>query len=423
VVYLWNGEVARSHESVVNSECKKKKKGRNATDNELQVTKYYLSSAINHLSFIIFHVLKKILVIASYQYIPYFSGGQKSIAQFLDYLGRVTDLTVVSVGENDPSLIKTYKHLAWLKKKSFSRYADISLASKLISLIKGEKFDLIIWEHPYYTWLASIIKKRTGIKTALHIHNIEYQRFKSTGRWWWWFLKIYEKWFFRLADQILFVSPDDKKFAIEKWKINESKCIEVAFGVEISEYPLDKEDCRQTVKTKHDIAADENILLFNGLLDYKPNLDALLVILKEINPLLFQYPGFRYKMIICGPRLPEELNELKEYADKNVIYAGFVEDVEMYFKAANLFLNPVQSGGGIKTKMVEAIAFGTTVITTETGAMGIHRNICGKKLIIVTDNRWNAFAEAIIDNAGNNEITPAFYYEYYYWGRIVKKIT
>jgi len=160
--------------------------------------------------------LRKILVIASYQYIPYFSGGQKSIAQFRDYLGKVTELTDVGVTENDPSLIKTYTHLAWLKKKSFSRYADISLVSKLTSLINAAKFDLIIWEHPYFTWLASIIKKRTGIKTALHIHNIEYLRFKSTGTWWWWILKIYEKWFFKLADQILFVSPDDKNFAIEK---------------------------------------------------------------------------------------------------------------------------------------------------------------------------------------------------------------
>ncbi|MFI5186101.1 MAG: glycosyltransferase family 4 protein [Chitinophagales bacterium] len=366
--------------------------------------------------------MKKILVIASYQYIPYFSGGQKSIAQFLDHLGRVTDLTVVSVAGNDPLLIKTYKHLGWLKKKSLSRYADLGLASKLTSLIKKEKFDLIIWEHPYYAWLANIIKRRTGIKTALHIHNIEYLRFRSTGKWWWRILKTYEKWFFKIADKIFFVSPDDKKFAIEKWKISESKCVELAFGVEISEYPTDKEICRQSIRTKHKIAGDEEILLFNGLLDYKPNLDALFVILKKINPLLIQNTGFRYKIIICGKRLPAELNELNEYADKNILYAGFVEDIEMYFKAADLFLNPVQTGGGIKTKMVEAIAFGTTVITTETGAMGIYRNICGKKLIVVPDDNWNLFAEAIIDHANNTEITPALYYDYYYWGSIVKKI-
>jgi hypothetical protein len=72
--------------------------------------------------------------------------------------------------------------------------------------------------------------------------------------------------------------------------------------------------------------------------------------------------------------------------------------------------------------MVEAIAFGTTVITTETGAAGIHRDICGKKLVVVPDNSWNDFARAITTNAGNMDVTPAPYYDYYYWGSIVKKI-
>src|SRR5262249_6651296 len=154
--------------------------------------------------------------------------------------------------------------------------------------------------------------------------------------------------FFKIADEILFVSPDDKKFAIERWGIEERKCIEVAFGVEISKYPDHKDSCKETVKAIHKISDDEKILLFNGLLDYKPNFDALIAILNKINPILFPYPNFRYKIIICGKRLPAALNELKEYADRNIIYAGFVDDIEMYFKGADLFLNPVQSGGGIK---------------------------------------------------------------------------
>ena len=366
--------------------------------------------------------MKKILVIAPYQYLPYFSGGQKSIAQFLDYLGKDIDLTVVSVPQNDPSLIKSYKFLPWLKEKSSSRYADRSLGSKLTSLIKDENFDAVIWEHPYYAWLARIVKNRTGIKTILHIHNIEYQRFRSTGKWWWWIMRSYEKWFFKKADLILFVSPDDKKFAIEKWKIDEQKCIEVAFGVEISHSPADKEQCKQRLKGTHNIANNERILLFNGLLDYKPNLDALMVILQAINPLLVSRNNFKYKIIICGKRLPGELRSLEDYADKNVLYAGFVDDIESYFKGADLFLNPVQSGGGIKTKMVESIAFGTTVITTETGAAGIHKDICGDKLVVVADDKWNDFAAAIIEHVDKNETTPASYYQYYYWGNIVKKV-
>ena len=144
--------------------------------------------------------------------------------------------------------------------------------------------------------------------------------------------------------------------------------------------------------------------------------------MNDINPLLLRQHEFRYKIIVCGKRLPASLNELRDYAGKNIIYAGFVDDIETYFKAADLFLNPVQSGGGIKTKMVESIAFGTTVITTETGAMGIHRNICGEKLIVVPDDNWDAFTNAIIENVHKKEPTPPAFYNYYYWGNIVKKI-
>lgn len=366
--------------------------------------------------------MKKLLVIAPYQYLPYFSGGQKSIAQFLDYLGRVTDLTVAGVPENDSSLMHSYKYTPILKSASPARYGDLSLVRKLTSLVRQEQFDAVIWEHPYYAWLASMIKKRTGVKTILHIHNIEYQRFRSTGNWWWRILRSYEKWFFKKADQILFVSPEDKNFAIKEWNIPPAKCVEVAFGVEISAVPGDRNKCQETIRTIHKINEDDKILLFNGLLDYKPNLDALLVILNQVNPLLLQHPTFRYSIIICGKRLPPELNELKEFAGRKIIYAGFVEDIELYFKGADLFLNTVQSGGGIKTKMVEAIAFGTTVITTETGAAGIHRSICGKKLVVVPDNDWDGFARAIVQYASNNDETPPAYYDYYYWGSIVKKL-
>jgi len=307
-------------------------------------------------------------------------------------------------------------------KKGFYRYINTSLVNKIATEIKKNNYDTIIWEHPYYAWLAYLIKKRTGIKTIAHAHNIEYQRFRSTGKWWWWILKGYEKWFFKKADLIFFVVPEDRDFAIEHWGIKKEKCIDTPFGIEIQSFPDDKPQCKKVIAAKHHIASNEKILLFNGLLDYKPNLDAVKVILNEINPKLLLRPNFKYKILICGKRLPGEMNELKEYTDKNIVYAGFVDDIEMYFKAADIFLNPVQSGGGIKTKIVEAIAFGTTVITTETGAAGIDKNICGNKLIIVPDNDWNAFAAAVIDNADKYEITPPSYYEHYYWGNIVKKL-
>ena len=94
---------------------------------------------------------------------PFFSGGQKFIAQFLEWLGKATELTVITVAENDFSLAKTYRTIPMLKR-SFSRYMDLGLVAKITALVRKEGFDTIIWEHPYYAWLAFRIKKEPGLK-------------------------------------------------------------------------------------------------------------------------------------------------------------------------------------------------------------------------------------------------------------------
>lgn len=365
--------------------------------------------------------MKKVLAIAPYPYLPFFSGGQKFIAQFFEWLGKEVDLTIISVAENDFSLAKNYKTIPLLKK-SFSRYYDRTLISKISALVKKEGFDTIIWEHPYYAWLAFRIRKRTGVRTIIHTHNIEYQRFRSTGRWWWPVLKAYEKKSFKKADAIFFITPEDKNFAITRWKIEKEKCIDLPFGIDITKYPEDKAACKDFVCQKHKLGKEEKILLFSGLLNYKPNIDALKIILGKINPLLLAQASFPYKIIICGKGLPEEMNCLKEYADKNIIYAGFITEIETYTKAVDIFLNPVQTGGGIKTKMVEAIAYGATVVSTESGAIGILKEVCGDKIIIVTDNDWEEFSRAINRNVDKPAITPPEYYNYYYWENVIKNM-
>jgi glycosyltransferase involved in cell wall biosynthesis len=361
--------------------------------------------------------MKKVLVIAPYSYLPYFSGGQKFIAKFLEYLAKDVNLTVVTVAENDFSLAK-YKYLPWLKKK-FSRYLDISLANRIVALIKKEKYDFVIWEHPYYAWAAFLVKKQTGIKTIIHSHNIEHQRFKGLGKWWWPILSGYEKWFFSFADYIFFITPADKQFAIEHWHVPKEICIDVPFGIELNEYPKDKQSCKKTIKSRHNISGEETIILFNGALNYKPNLEAVVAILEKVNPILLSNYAFKYKIIICGKGLPAEWNELKDYADKNIIYAGFVDDIDTYFKGADLFLNPVQSGGGIKTKMVEAIGFGTTVIATETGAIGIRADLSKSKLVVIHDDQWNLYADSIIQSAQELEATPQEFYQYYFYRNVI----
>ncbi len=269
-------------------------------------------------------------------------------------------------------------------------------------------------------WLGWLIKKSCNIPLVVHTHNIEYLRFKSVGKLWWPILMGYEKWVLNMADIVFCISEEDKQFMIKELSVKESKCHVITFGLPIPSIPNDKQVCSDTVRKLHNIDTKEAIILFNGQLNYGPNLNAVNDILNHINPLLLK-SGLAYKIIICGKFLPEELNGLKDYANKNIIYAGMVPDIELYFKAADIFINPVLSGGGIKTKLVEALGYNTTVISAATGAIGCDREASGDKLVVIKDNDWAAFTKAIIEKLNQPITTPDSFYAKYYWGNITKK--
>ncbi|MBL0146290.1 MAG: glycosyltransferase family 4 protein [Chitinophagaceae bacterium] len=187
------------------------------------------------------------------------------------------------------------------------------------------------------------------------------------------------------------------------------KCSTITYGFELSQTPtqLQRDEAKEFLQKKYTIGEDEKILLFNGTLNYQPNLDALKIILNKINPALIEHNNFAYKIIICGSKLPAELNNLEGH--KNIIYAGFVNDITVYFKGADIFLNPVIEGGGIKTKVVEALGYNLSVISTTSGAIGIAQQITGNKLSIIEDEDWLNFVQAIIVANTSNEIPVTFF--------------
>lgn len=365
--------------------------------------------------------MKKVLNIVPYPYLPYFSGGQKLIAHFNHYLGEQCVLHVVGTDDNDATQAATYRFHPLLKKRKL-RYADISAFFRLKKLIEKEKINTIIVEHPYLGWLGVLLKASCKVKLIVHTHNIEYDRFRTLGKSWWPILKVYERFVLRKADTVFCITEDDRKWMIERLHLQPAKCVSVPYGIVQENMPVDKAESKHIVCAKHHLDPNLPLLLFNGLLDYKPNLDALMIILENINPLL-QKKGLAYNILITGKRLPAELNELKSWNGQHVHYAGFVDDIDLYFKSADVFLNPVQSGGGVKTKVIEAIACGTTVVSTKTGATGIESSVTGNKLAVVADNDWESFAELILQYCKQTTATPASYYGYYNWKQIALQVT
>ncbi len=363
-----------------------------------------------------------ITAIVPYQVFPAKMGGQKGIAFFYRYLSRLIPVTIISTANNQTPENMDAHFLPVLGNNKL-RYINPFLFFKIRKILEGNKSTHLMLEHPYYGWLGWLLQKSCNIKLVVHSHNIESVRFKSTGRWWWPILWRYEKWVHRQADINFFITDEDREFALRNFKLDPEKCHCITYGFEISAPPLSAEklESKNKLQQIHGIDPAEKILLFNGTLDYKPNQDAIDSILNQINPILLSNEKLKYKIIICGKGLQASYDELKAFSAKNIIYAGFVDDINLYFKGADIFINPVIEGGGIKTKVVEALGYDLTVISTRSGAIGIPQSISGKKLYNITDSDWQGFANAIIQ-ADTAEKIPASFFEQFYWGNIATKV-
>jgi glycosyltransferase involved in cell wall biosynthesis len=362
-----------------------------------------------------------VLSLVSYKFLPPDMGGQKGIAFFNRYLAKKVGLLCVTVQENDKTEAEGYPVIKILSNSRL-RYINLFYFFPLNRIIRDKNITHLIIEHPYYGWLGIFLKWISKVKLVVHSHNIEALRFKTMNKWWWGILWQYEKWVHKNADLNFFIHDNDRNYAIENFKLDPQLCTVITYGFELKEAPAlaEKQSAREDICKTHGIRASEKILLFNGTLGYKPNLDALNIILEKINPLLLAETNFKYKIIICGNKLPASYSGLVDYKEKNIIYAGFVTDINRYFKGADIFINPVVDGGGIKTKVVEALGYDLSVITTQSGATGIPAEVTGGKMKILADNDWEAFANQII-LLNISAIIPQEFFDHFYWGDIAKK--
>jgi glycosyltransferase involved in cell wall biosynthesis len=299
------------------------------------------------------------------------------------------------------------------------RYINPFIFFTLYKQIRKQKASHLILEHPYYGWLGLLLKTFCGVKLVVHSHNLEGKRWKSLGKWWWPILWQYERITHRKADYNFFIQDEDRSYAIKAFRLKPASCLTVSFGTELSEpVPSEKRKEAGRILRKELRVPDQTLLLlFNGAFKYSPNLEALQNLLVRIIPLL-QQKDLSYLILILGLNIPEDVLQ-SSYPSVRIL--GFVEDLDRYLTACQIFLNPVISGGGIKTKLVEALAYGLSSVSSENGAVGVDPDICSQKLIVCPDGNWPAFVDAIIRMKEIDTETPAAFYEHFYWENITKR--
>jgi len=364
----------------------------------------------------------KILAIAPYPIYPTDSGGRKAVFLFYKYLALEVPVSIVTVaGTSYPEEFKA-KILPWLGPSRF-RYLNLFLVFRMYRLIRNQGYTHLLLEHPYFGWLGWALNRLCGIPLVVRSHNIEGMRFKSIGKYWWRILWTYEKWTYKKADPVFFITGEDREFAIKTFGLNDSKCMTVPYGTELRASPsvTQRMEAKQFLMDKYSIKPGTQILFFNGTLAYKPNLDALDFILHTLNPELYHANRQAYKIIVTGSRLPPQYDHLNDFRGQNIIYAGFVPEIEPFYLGSDLFLNPVNDGGGVKTKLVEALAYNLSVVSTLKGAHGVPLKYTGEKMKIAETEMKGKFSEALytMDTRAN---IPVAFYDYYYWGNISKEV-
>ncbi|WP_153798674.1 glycosyltransferase family 4 protein [Foetidibacter luteolus] len=369
---------------------------------------------------------RKILSIAPYKFLPAVNGGQKAIYYFQDAIADFFELEIISTPDNQLTGLEQFK-LTGALGTSRLRYINPFLFLKLYRKIKRENLQVLLLEQVYFGWLAFLLKRLLNIRIIIRHHNIEGLRFRSLGKWWWFLMKLYEKWISGVADMNFFITATDAKFAQQDFRIDPSKTFVIPYGTNVEESPSaeERQSCKKLLLEKYNLPTGLFLILFAAPYNYKPNLDALDKIIKKINPILLK-TSYEYKIIICGGSLPQEYENLETYKNSDIIYAGFVNDIDSYYKGVDLFLNPVVEGGGIKTKLVEALSLGTKAISTKSGAIGIDTKICGGMLTVVADDDNEMFAAEIqkaIVNIDHKQQIPDSFYDFFNWKKIAVRVS
>ncbi len=167
---------------------------------------------------------------------------------------------------------------------------------------------------------------------------------------------------------------------------------------------------------------NEKSLVFVGHYKHFPNTDAIVYFVKNIYPKVIQkIPNI--KLYIVGSGVTKAVEDLK---NNNIIITGEVEDIKQYLKKPNIFVAPVRLGGGIKGKVLEAMAMGVPVVATKEAVSGIDYSVGNFALIsddtnVFADNIVRLYNDAALYKTLSNN-SRKIVEENYNWKIIAKKL-
>jgi glycosyltransferase involved in cell wall biosynthesis len=136
-------------------------------------------------------------------------------------------------------------------------------------------------------------------------------------------------------------------------------------------------------------AASGKTVLFLGNFVHPPNVDAAMRLAGSIFPRVrARHPDAVLQLVGDGP-----LESVRRFADQpGIVIPGRVPEVKPWLEAAAVVVAPLRMGGGIRIKVMDALAFGKAMVASPLAAEGLDIRD-GREILLAEEDE--AFADAV----------------------------
>jgi glycosyltransferase involved in cell wall biosynthesis len=346
--------------------------------------------------------MRKIIIITPVLPYPPDDGGRLRIYQTINSLATICRIDLVSFYipyEDIESARKFYaslcRNIFFLpqreSKPTFSSLFTVYRISQknkkeINEIIERDNYDMIILEKVI---MLSYIRNRI-FKNEIVIadtwgidSNITFQFFiyeKKIFRKFFYFLKHIRHLFaeiYLLSKCNYLIAITDKIYYFYKKIFRKKRVYLIPSAVDLEYYkPMNAE-------------IEKGKIVFIGVMNYYPNVDAVLFFVREVLPKL--RTKVDVKFFIVGKNPSPELFSLHNGSD--IIVTGTVDDVRKYISDSELIVVPLRMGTGLRNKVIQAMACGKCVIATKESCEGL--NVKDGENILIADTP-EEFVEKIL---------------------------
>ena len=241
---------------------------------------------------------------------------------------------------------------------------------------------------PFAMVLAKLLRRRVILDTH-YMGKLQAQKYKKKHNlhrlviW-----DSLERFASSLSDFVVVVSDEEKAFAKNEYGIPEEKLAVIPVTIE----PLEVRISQQMLKKAAEEWNLQNkiVVTFLGTLEASPNRDAVNFIVQELAPSIYR-KNREVVFLVIG----KGKEQFRHYTSPNVIFTGFIKDVNPLLQLSDVCIAPMRIGSGVKTKVLEYMSHGKPVLTTPEGIQGIKAQNVDSVIVSNIENYRDKLIEVI----------------------------